>query len=137
MNRLISFLQDLNEFFRIIFKPRLAGLLYLRYRIETRGIIYASVLTGKLVYANNLTLRRLQRTHKELTSHPWLHFVHPDDRQATVEARKKVDEETGIGKFSNRYLRGDGSYIRLTWETVRVGHWYVCEVTFPNDIQSD
>jgi len=52
---------------------------------------------------------------EELTSKPYLEFVHPEDRSASAAA---VDELYQGGKgsyFENRYLCRDGSYRWLAW----------------------
>ena len=60
----------------------------------------------------NLTLGL---TDAELTANPYLDFVHPDDRAATVgEAGKLAQGETTI-HFKNRYRCKDGTYKWLAW----------------------
>ncbi|MDB4898956.1 MAG: domain S-box protein, partial [Gemmatimonadetes bacterium] len=59
--------------------------------------------------------RTLGFTIKELTSRPFLEFVHPDDRERTLAQNREV---RGGGKalaFENRYLCKDGSYRWLRW----------------------
>lgn len=51
----------------------------------------------------------------ELISHPYLHFIHPDDRAATVAEAQKIAEGATTLLFKNRYLHKDGHYIWLSW----------------------
>jgi PAS domain S-box-containing protein len=51
---------------------------------------------------------------EELTSTPWIDFVHPDDRQASMIARSGVQAEPRRG-FTNRYRCKDGSYRWFEW----------------------
>ena len=51
----------------------------------------------------------------ELTSHPYVEFVHPDDRESTVAEGNKLVAGGETISFENRYRRGDGSYIWLLW----------------------
>jgi PAS domain S-box-containing protein len=56
---------------------------------------------------------------EELLARPFLDFVHPDDRAATLQevARQTVAGEPVLG-FQNRYLHKDGSYRVLSWRSV-------------------
>ncbi|HLV95080.1 MAG TPA: response regulator [Candidatus Acidoferrales bacterium] len=51
----------------------------------------------------------------ELLKHPYVDFVHPDDREATIAESKKLSEGAETISFENRYRRGDGSYLWLLW----------------------
>lgn len=62
--------------------------------------------------------RTLGFTHEELTSRPFIEFVHPDDRDRTLEQNRKVRAgEQALG-FENRYLCKDGSYRWFLWNAV-------------------
>jgi PAS domain S-box-containing protein len=52
---------------------------------------------------------------RELLERPYVDFVHPDDRAATVTEGKKLSSGAETIAFENRYRRGDGSYIWLLW----------------------
>ena len=52
---------------------------------------------------------------EELLSKPWLDFVHPDDREATIGAKSTIVNETRLTSFENRYRCQDGSYKWLSW----------------------
>jgi PAS domain S-box-containing protein len=59
--------------------------------------------------------RTLGFTAEELMSRPFIEFVHPDDRERTLDQNRAV---RGGGKalgFENRYLCKDGSYRWLLW----------------------
>ena len=53
---------------------------------------------------------------EELTSRPYVEFVHPEDRNATTAEANSITagEETLL--FENRYRRRDGSYCWLAWK---------------------
>ena len=53
----------------------------------------------------------------ELTSKPYLEFVHPEDRKSTIKAVEGVEKGHNILKFDNRYLCKDGSYKWISWNT--------------------
>ena len=59
--------------------------------------------------------KTLGHTQDELMQRPYLEFVHPEDRSATVaEAEKLADGSTTV-HFRNRYACSDGSYRWLDW----------------------
>ena len=62
--------------------------------------------------------RVLGWTPEELTATPYVHFVHHDDRAATIaEAERMASGEAMVG-FENRYRAKDGSYRWLNWSAV-------------------
>ena len=64
--------------------------------------------------------RTLGFTEEELKAKPYLDFVHPDDRQSTIEAAATVESGTKIIQFRNRYLAKDGAYRWLSWNAAPV-----------------
>jgi len=70
---------------------------------------------GYFKQVNPAWVRTLGLSEAELLSRPSLDFVHPDDREATVQARAKlVAGQSGI-LFENRYQHKDGSYRWFSW----------------------
>ena len=59
-------------------------------------------------------------TMKELMAKPYLEFIHPDDRSATVVEKAGLQEGKVTFAFENRYLCKDGSYKWLLWNAVSV-----------------
>ncbi|MHB8654633.1 MAG: PAS domain S-box protein [Terriglobia bacterium] len=59
--------------------------------------------------------RTLGFTRQELQSKPFIEFVHPDDRQRTLDQNGKVKTGGQALSFENRYLCKDGSYKWLLW----------------------
>ena len=53
---------------------------------------------------------------EELIAQPLLNFVHPEDKTKTFESIKKLDQNTSIIEWENRYLCRDGSYKLLAWK---------------------
>ena len=54
-------------------------------------------------------------SHAELQSKPMFEFVHPDDRERTLDQNRKVRAGGQALGFENRYLCKDGSYRWLLW----------------------
>ena len=52
---------------------------------------------------------------RELLARPYIDFVHPDDREATIAEAKKLGVGAQTVSFENRYRRSDGSYVWLLW----------------------
>ena len=55
---------------------------------------------------------------EELLERPFVDFVHPDDRQATLEETSKIADGAITISFDNRYRTKDGSYKWLYWSAV-------------------
>ncbi len=59
--------------------------------------------------------RTLGFTSDELCRYPFLDFVHPEDREITVEEMKKISQGANTISFENRYRCKDGTYKWLLW----------------------
>jgi PAS domain S-box-containing protein len=55
---------------------------------------------------------------KELTTTPFIEFVHPDDRAATIhEFEKQKSHGTVVMNFTHRFRKNDGSYVWIDWNS--------------------
>ena len=52
---------------------------------------------------------------EDLLSRPYIDFVHPDDREATLNEARKMDQGELTISFENRYRSADGTYLWLLW----------------------
>jgi PAS domain S-box-containing protein len=59
--------------------------------------------------------RTLGFTREELMSRPFIEFVHPDDRERTLNQNREVRTGGRALGFENRYLCKDGSYRWFLW----------------------
>lgn len=59
--------------------------------------------------------RTLGFSRAELMSKPFIEFVHPDDRERTLEQNRKVRAGGKALGFENRYLCKDGSFRWFLW----------------------
>jgi PAS domain S-box-containing protein len=70
---------------------------------------------GRFQRLNPAWTRTLGFSEAELTATPFLDFVHPDDRAATVAEFEKILGGATTVSFENRYRCKDGSYRWLLW----------------------
>jgi two-component system, cell cycle sensor histidine kinase and response regulator CckA len=57
-------------------------------------------------------------TLEELIAVPFMHFVHPEDLEATRKAAERLAKGAEVTAFENRYRHKDGSYRWLLWNAV-------------------
>ncbi|HEX8801146.1 MAG TPA: PAS domain S-box protein, partial [Terriglobales bacterium] len=57
-------------------------------------------------------------TREELLARPYLEFVHPDDREATIAEAAHVALGRSTLSFENRYRSKDGTYKWLLWSAI-------------------
>jgi len=57
-------------------------------------------------------------TKEELFSCPINDFVHPEDKELTAEARKKLTKSHPLLNFENRYLTKNGETVWLSWTSM-------------------
>src|SRR5215475_2402496 len=73
---------------------------------------------GYFKYLNPAWEIALGYTREELLSCPYIEFVHPDDRSATISEAAHVASGRSTLSFENRYRRKDGSYRWLLWSAI-------------------
>jgi PAS domain S-box-containing protein len=79
-------------------------------------LIATASFDGYFRQLNPAFSRTLGFSIEELISRPLLEFVHPEDREPTLEAiARQAEEGREILHFQNRYLTKDGSYRWLEW----------------------
>ena len=79
------------------------------------GMLCVASLDGYFKQLNPAWAERLGWTLAELQSRPFVHFVHPHDRAATLAELAKLNGGADTVAFENRYAHRDGSYRWLQW----------------------
>ena len=59
-------------------------------------------------------------TIEELLAKPYLEFVHPEDREATIAEAQNLASDGKTISFRNRCLCKDGSYWWLSWNAIGI-----------------
>ena len=75
---------------------------------------------GYFVRVNENFPRVLGYTAGELTSRPFVEFVHPDDRDRTGREIVRLAGGAPCMQFTNRYRHADGHYLWLEWNAQTV-----------------
>ena len=72
---------------------------------------------GSLTWVSPSWEKTLGWTTEELTSHPWLYFVHPDDHEKTLSVGQELIAGVELVSFENRYRCKNGSYRWISWRS--------------------
>ncbi|MBI5569386.1 MAG: PAS domain S-box protein [Desulfomonile tiedjei] len=72
-------------------------------------------MDGRYKQVNPAFTRTLGWTEQELLSTPRIEFVHPDDREKTLEAHKMLAGGEPLHYFENRCQHKDGTYRWVSW----------------------
>jgi PAS domain S-box-containing protein/putative nucleotidyltransferase with HDIG domain len=87
-----------------------------RHEELSLDLICTANFDGFFTRLNPAWTRTLGYQVNELLSQPYLDFIHPDDREATVaEAERQTKAGEVVLRFENRYRHRDGSYRWLEW----------------------
>ena len=81
--------------------------------------------SGYFLKVNPAWTKALGWSEAELTSRPWLDFVHPDDRDSTIEAGATLLAGSPVANFENRYLCKDGSFRWFSWSTIPLANSHI------------
>jgi PAS domain S-box-containing protein len=87
------------------------------FNLSTEMLGIAST-AGYLMRVNPAFERVLGYTEQELTSRPFVDFIHPEDRAATLAAVERLSSGSAVTDFENRYRRKDGVYRWVSWRAV-------------------
>jgi diguanylate cyclase (GGDEF)-like protein/PAS domain S-box-containing protein len=83
----------------------------------SRDMLGTASLDGCFTQLNEAWEKNLGWTREELMAKPFLEFVHPDDRERTVEETSALSRGAGSVSFSNRYATKDGRWRWIEWSS--------------------
>ncbi|AUX38720.1 anti-anti sigma factor protein [Sorangium cellulosum] len=92
----------------------LAGVYERLFQVSV-GLLVTLDENGYFRHANPAWERTLGWLPEEMTSKPFIEFVHPDDREATLAEATALFQGRMTIRFDNRYRCKDGSYRWLAW----------------------
>lgn len=79
------------------------------------GLLVTLDANGYFRHANPAWERTVGWSPEEMTAKPFIEFVHPDDREATIAEATALFQGRMTIRFDNRYVCKDGSYKWLAW----------------------
>jgi putative two-component system response regulator len=87
-----------------------------RYFEESLDMLATADFTGRFTRVNPAWERTLGQSAEIMCSRPYIDFVHPEDREATIAETVALSEGSHqTVRFRNRYRAADGSYHWLEW----------------------
>lgn len=93
---------------------------YQRITELSSDIICITGMDGYFKYVNEACQSILGYTQTELTSSPFLDFIHPDDHvKVNVEVEKLINGKK-TQNFESRYMHKDGSIRHISWSAVSI-----------------
>jgi PAS domain S-box-containing protein len=87
-----------------------------RFFALSQDMLVITDAEGRFAKVSEASRRIVGRAPDELVGRPFLDFVHPDDRERTVEEfRLQIAEGRTTFAFVNRYLHADGGVRSIEW----------------------
>jgi PAS domain S-box-containing protein len=91
-----------------------------RYFMLAPEIVVLAGFDGYWKRANPTVEALLGYTERDWRARPFMEFIHPDDRERSEEASRRVFEGATVRAFENRVLCKDGSHRWIEWTATPV-----------------
>jgi len=91
---------------------------YFKFFQTSADLMCFSDPKGAFIKTNPAFMETLGYTEAELTSRPFIDFVHPEDRQTTLDEMTSQMQKGFTINFENRYVCKDGSLRWLAWRAI-------------------
>jgi PAS domain S-box-containing protein len=91
---------------------------YFRFFMTSRDLMCIADPNGAFIRTNPAFSETLGYSEAELVSKPFIDFIHPDDKQQSLD---EMNRQMAIGhtlNFDNRYICADGSVCWLSWRAI-------------------
>lgn len=83
----------------------------------SRDLLCTASFDGRLLHLNGSWQALLGWSAEELTSRPFIEFVHPDDRERTLREAQLAAQVGRAARFTNRYSAKDGTWRWIEWSS--------------------
>lgn len=84
----------------------------------TPDLVCVAGKDGYFRRVNQAVITKLEYTEEELFAKPISDFIHPEDKAATQEQRKKLVNGQPLVNFQNRYVSKSGKVLWLNWTSI-------------------
>ncbi len=74
-------------------------------------------MDGYFIKVNPSFSKLLGYTEEDLMSKSFLEYVHPDDKEKTIQELGKLSDGEQVTTFQNRYIKNGGDVIHLLWSS--------------------
>ena len=91
---------------------------YCKFFTTSSDLMAVADPNGCFKKVNPACLQTLGYSEAELLAKPFVEFVHPDDRQSTLDEMARQLQRGFSVNFENRYLCHDGTALWLSWRAV-------------------
>ncbi|NJD90870.1 MAG: PAS domain S-box protein, partial [Geobacter sp.] len=91
---------------------------FYKFFLASSDIMVIADPNGAFLKTNPACTEVLGYSQDELITKPFIEFIHPDDRQPTLEEMARQQQLGYTMAFENRYLCKDGSVRWLSWQAV-------------------
>ncbi|TQD25377.1 PAS domain S-box protein [Methanolobus vulcani] len=93
-----------------------------RYFTSSLDLLCIANINGQFVRLNPEWENVLGYPVSELEGRPFIDFVHPDDKETTIETLTRQSTEANtVRSIVNRYRARDGTYRWIEWRSTRIG----------------
>ena len=102
----------------IITEQKAAEQVFARFFDMVPDLVCIASVDGYFIQVNREWERVLGYTQAELLNTPFLEFIHPEDRDATMQQVQRQLKNQAVISFINRYRARDGTYRWLEWNAL-------------------
>jgi PAS domain S-box-containing protein len=107
--------QGISVFFQVTTERHQTQMLLDRFFELSSDLLCIAGLDGFFKRVSPAFTHTLGFSPQELMARPFLDFVHPEDRDATLAALERLNQGHTVLHFSNRYQTRDGGWRWLSW----------------------
>ena len=92
-----------------------------RYFTSSLDMLCIADIQGRFIRLNPEWEHVLGYPIDELTGRAFMDFVHPEDKEKTLQTLSRLDNQEEVRSFENRYRCSDGSYRWIEWRSKPIG----------------